>query len=124
MALQSHYVQVVRGSDELTRLQRHTDQSAANTPLTINVPTCPRPRRIISVAGVWTGGASGTCTVQLDCGDGATFDVVLQVIAATTYQYWLPNNDALIAEDDTLKVIVPAAGAGVQCALVVFLEEL
>lgn len=112
------------------RLQRHTDQSAANTQLTLTAPKDGAPRRVDKVTVRYTDAGvdapvSVDVTVTLDSGVGGVFDSLLQTIslAANAHGVFIPDEDMWVSGDDVIVVVAPAGGAGVISAVAIYLEE-
>lgn len=95
-----------------SRVDRHSDASAAGDPLTLSTPS-GKLRRLMLVTVKYSGAASTTITVTINSGAGAAYDVLLDstlLSAATDYVY-IPDEEILLASDDSLDVVAPAVAA-------------
>ncbi len=101
------------------RIERHSDESAANTALTVTVPT-GRLRRLLLVTIKYSGAASVTVTVTLNSGAGSTYDVLLAstALSAETDFTFTPDEETLLSDDDAIDVLAPAV-VGVTSAITV-----
>jgi len=107
------------------RLDRHEDESAANTALTVSVPSGDL-RRLLLVTVVYSASVTATPTTTLNSGAGASRDVLLSSIALApgTEAVFVPDEEILIGDDDSLDVLAPAGGVGVTAAVTVYTRVL
>lgn len=112
-------------------MERHSGQSAANSPLTLTTLTnSDSPRRLDKVTVRYTNGGADApvsvdVTVTLDSGAGAVFDSRHQTISlsANAHGVFIPDEESWISGDDAIVVVAPAGGAGIISAVSVYLEE-
>lgn len=91
------------------RIDRVSNQSAANTAMTVSVPS-GQLRRLLFVTVKYSGAASVTVTTTLNSGVGSAFDTLLDsepLVTATDYLF-VPDEEVLIADDDAIDVLAPA----------------
>lgn len=105
------------------RLFRFTDESAANTALTVTTPKQESPQRLLLVTVKFSGApAAGTITVKLKSGAGASWDTELHSVATAQNVKFIPDEAVIIGADDQLEVAVPAGGVGVTAAVAIYLS--
>lgn len=104
---ETQYVRGFRG-----RVDRHSDQSASGTALTVTVPI-GEIRRLLYVAIKYSGASSTTVTVILNSGAGSSFDVLLasKALSAETDFVFIPDQKLIILADDLIDVLAPALSA-------------
>ena len=109
----------------LLQLHRFSDESAANSIITVTTPV-GRVRRILYVTVVYSTSVTEAVTVTLNSGAGANWDTLLQtiVLTAATDGVWIPDGDLFITDDDVLVVTAPAAGGSDTAAIAIYTESL
>lgn len=102
-------------------LQSCSDESAADTALTITTPATGRPFKLIGVYAKYSGSVTKDVTITKDAGLGAAYDNLLTTIAiaAGTEGNYLPNTDRIFRPDDVLVVVAEAGGGVITSTLVV-----
>lgn len=108
-------------SDFPGRIDRHTDESAAATALTVIVPSGTL-RQILLVTAKYSASETKNITITIDSGAGASWDSLLETItlAPATEGIWIPDSEIFLSEDDTLDVVAAAGEAGVTVAVAVY----
>jgi len=100
---------------------RDTDESAANTELTVSAP--PRIRSSIFFVTVkYSAKVKQDVTITLKSGAGTAWDTLLQKISIfqETDGVWIPDNEIHIMDDDTIDVVAPAGGSGITSAVAIY----
>ena len=104
-------------------VEKLTNQSAANTALTLATPTGKRRRVLYATVKYSATPVQTGVTFEIDNGVGVAFDAVLSTGAAnartTTF---FPSSRLELPDDDTLKVIAPAAGGAITSAISIVTE--
>jgi len=110
----------------LTRqVQRHSDESAPNTTLTVEVPA-GNVRRLVEVLVKYSSTpVHAGIKIDLDSGLGASWNVQLAISAINQQTFiYSPSNDFYLGDDDALIVTAPAGGGAVTSAIAVYTETL
>lgn len=107
------------------RYVRLTDQSDADTALTLSTPT-DVPLRVLYVAVKYSGTATHAgVTKTLNSGAGEAWDTLLHTGASDEEDhFWQPTRGVELADGDALDVAAPAGGAGVTSQITVVAETL
>lgn len=110
------------GIDRITH-QVHTDESAADTALTLSTPLRVY-RKIVKVMVKYSANVTQNVTITLNSGEGASWDHVLKtlVISNARDAVWEPDSDTVLAVDDALDVLAPAGGGVITAAISIFSE--
>lgn len=106
-------------------IHRDSDQSAADTILTLSTPASSAARRIVMVTAKYSGSVTKNIVVTLNSGAGAAWDTILATIAisAGTDGTWIPDEAVYLMADDTLDAVADAGGGAVASALTIYTEE-
>lgn len=98
-------------------IERHVEQGAANTLLTVSLGS--RAREVLSVSCKYSGAATQAgVTTGIDSGAGAAFDATLNTGSANAQTtVFLPTVPIALLADDALVVTAPAGGVGVTAAV-------
>lgn len=104
------------------KLVRVSEQSAANTALTLSARG---PARVVLVTAQYSNTpVQAGVTSELDSGLGANFDVTLNTGSANARTtIYNPGGDVPIAEGDAVRITAPAGGANIVCAIAVYLTK-
>lgn len=121
MAVTSAAVGYFRGR----QVTRHVETGAANTQLTVTVPSSGAARRILLVVVKYSASPTqGGVSTSLDSGAGASYDVALNVGSANAqHNTYVPVSEVVIGADDGLVVIAPAGGVGITASVSIYLLE-
>ena len=104
-------------------VDRHSDESAANTAISVSTPT-GLPRKLLFATAKYSAAPTQAgVTTEVDSGAGATYDAVLNTGTANAQTtVYIPGGDVTIASDDAIKVTAPAGGAGITAAVAVYTQ--
>lgn len=101
-------------------IDRHTDQSAANTELTVSTPVATQ--KLLFVTVKYSASVTKNITITLNSGAGAAWDTLLQTIAlsAATDGVWIPDQEITIQDDDVIDVVAAAGGGSITSAVAIY----
>jgi hypothetical protein len=121
----TYTVKQERISHQQARIERHSDQSAANAQLVVTIPAGGVPRRIDRISVAYSGSVSKTATIGITSGVGSGFNETLPpiVITSGTNGSYVPTTDTWISGDDVLVITAPAGGSTFTSTIVARLEE-
>lgn len=121
---------LVRTSENISRegtsLEKATDESEANTALTVSSPS-KGPRRILFATVKYSAvPVQGGVTATLKSGTGSAWDTLLETGAANAQAtVYIPNEgDSVIADGDKVDITAPAAGGVITSAITLYTEGL
>lgn len=105
-------------------VERLTNQSAADTALSVSTPAGKRRRFLYATVKYSASPTQAGVTFELDSGKGAAWDVVLDTGSADAQTTVLvPNNQRFeLGEDDVIKVTAPAGGGVITSAISIYTE--
>ncbi len=103
--------------------ERRSDESAANTALTVSTLT-GSVRRLLKVTVKYSSSVTKNVTVTLNSGAGSTYDTLLQTIALTsaTDGVYVPTGRIVLMDDDVIDVVTEAGGGGITSAVTIKTE--
>lgn len=114
-------------------IYKYSDQSAANTALTLNVPGAP-PCTVKSVFIVYDATPTQTgVLIDLNSGLGADYDVsmfigdaneTITIWAVEAAQSGNKQTEVILTPDDVLDIVAPAAGGSIKSTITVIVELL
>ncbi len=106
-----------------TKVERHSDLSAANTALTVTVVS-GSVRKILFVTVKWSASVTKNVVITLKSGLGSAYDTILQTIALApgTDGVWLPDSDVIVADDDSIEAVSDAGGGAITAAVTIYTE--
>jgi hypothetical protein len=121
----TYAVKQERISHQQARIERHSDQSAANTQLVVTIPAGGVPRRIDRISVAYSSAVSKTATIAITSGISSSYNETLPsiVITSDVQGSYVPSTDIWISGDDSLVVTAPAGGSTFTSTIVVRLEE-
>lgn len=106
------------------RIDRHSDASTANAPLTVTVQG-QAGRRLVQVLVKYSAAPTQAgVTTEMDSGAGAAYDTTLNTGAANAQStVYNPGGTIIIGSDDAIRVTAPAGGAGITSQISVYTED-
>lgn len=104
-------------------IEKLTNQSAANTALSLTTPTGKRRRFLFATVKYSVVPVQGGVTVELDNGVDAAFDTELDKgVANAQDNVYFPDGKLELGDDDAVKVTAPAAGGSITSAISIWTE--
>lgn len=112
----TYAVKQERISHQQARIERHSDQSASNTPLVLTIPAGGTPRRIDRISGAYSAPVSKSITIAVVSGAGSAYNETLPpiVITADVQGSFVPSTDMWLSGDDGLVITAPSGDDGVR----------
>jgi len=113
----------VLSNQKRTKLERHTNASAANTALTLTTPTGAVRRFLYTTVKYSAAPTHSGITANLDSGAGAAYDTELSKSAANLQNWdYQATGDVSLLDDDAIAVTAPAGGAGITSQITIVTE--
>ena len=105
-------------------VERLTNQSAADTALSVSTPVGKRRRLLFATVKYSASPTQAGVTFELDNGKGAAWDAVLETGSADAQvSIYVPANQKFeLGDDDVIKVTAPAGGGVITSAISIWTE--
>lgn len=104
-------------------IEKLTNQSAANTALSLTTPTGKRRRYLFSTVKYSAAPTQGGVTVEVDNGVAAAYDTILNTGTANARDNaHFPDGKLELGDNDAIKVTAPAAGGAITSSITIWTE--
>ncbi len=105
-------------------IERLTNKSAGDTAMSVSTPVGKRRRFLYATVKYSASPTQSGVTFELDSGQGADWDALLDTGSANAQTTVLvPNNqNFILGDDDIIKVTAPAAGGVITSAISIYTE--